>query len=145
MPGLPNAQAEVRSGGPARHKFDPNTPHDVAPACRIKGKNVSWSADGKVRDAIAFVPRVENKVEAALAPKLRVENKVEAALAPKLRVENKGWLYKKGGKLGTKGWDKRWFALVDDKLSYFKNPGDANPKGVIEIRDISEVCSPAPR
>ena len=76
-------------------------------------------------------------------------DKVRAAIADN-PCTRKGWLHKKGGKLGNKGWDKRWFVLVDDKLSYFKNPGDAwrvattTPKGVIEIRDISEVCSPTP-
>ena len=116
MPGLPNVPAEVGSRGPARQQFDLNTPHDVAPARRLYRTKVSKSAAAKVEAASADNP-----------------------------CTRKGWLHKKGGKLGTKGWDKRWFVLVDDKLSYFKNPGDAKPKGVIEIRDISEVCSPAPR
>jgi hypothetical protein len=29
-----------------------------------------------------------------------------------------GWLHKRGGKLGNKGWDKRWFVLENGQLQF---------------------------
>ena len=47
----------------------------------------------------------------------------------------KGWLNKQGGTFRT--WKRRWFELKVNVLSYFKNPGDVVPLGVIPIQNCS--------
>jgi len=46
--------------------------------------------------------------------------------------EKKGWLTKQGGSIKT--WKKRWCELRDTQLYYFKNPGDMEEKGHIELK-----------
>ena len=56
-----------------------------------------------------------------------------------------GYLHKRGGKKGTKGWDKRWFNLDSEnkKLFYFQNEEEhangSKPLGIIPLRDMVTV------
>ncbi|XP_057315067.1 pleckstrin homology domain-containing family H member 2-like [Hydractinia symbiolongicarpus] len=50
-----------------------------------------------------------------------------------------GWLTKLGGRV--KNWKKRWFTLIDGKLSYFKARGDMyrKPLGWIDIKQVTQL------
>ena len=55
-----------------------------------------------------------------------------------------GYLEKKGGKLGNKGWDRRYFELANGKLNYYpkersERPPDQKPLGIIPLRDMLDV------
>lgn len=52
---------------------------------------------------------------------------------------NRGWLNKKGGKLGTKGWDRRWFVFEHGVLKYFKDEKDKKSQGNIPLRDMQDI------
>ena len=60
------------------------------------------------------------------------------AVAPDQR-SMKGYLRKKGGRLGNKGWDRRFFSLSNGKLSYFQHEKDTKPLGIIPMRDMIDV------
>lgn len=47
------------------------------------------------------------------------------------REHHCGWLTKQGGRL--KNWRRRWFAIRDAQLLYFKDPTDTKPLGVITL------------
>lgn len=49
-----------------------------------------------------------------------------------------GFLSKKGGKTGTKGWDKRWFDLSDGELKYFKDK-EKKANGVIPVSQMVDI------
>jgi hypothetical protein len=61
--------------------------------------------------------------------------------------EMKGYLEKRGGMKGTKGWDKRWFHLDSEnkKLFYFHTEDEecegSKPLGIIPLRDMVQVRS----
>lgn len=66
--------------------------------------------------------------------------------AKKLQLRGmKGYLRKRGGKKGTKGWDKRWFYLDSEnkKLFYFPNEEEhaqgSKPLGIVPLRDMVTV------
>lgn len=42
-----------------------------------------------------------------------------------------GWLTKQGGRV--KNWKRRWFILSEDRLYYYKKPGDMTPLGFIPL------------
>eukprot|EP00036_Acanthoecidae_sp_10tr_P025997 CAMPEP_0206333220 /NCGR_PEP_ID=MMETSP0106_2-20121207/25167_1 /ASSEMBLY_ACC=CAM_ASM_000206 /TAXON_ID=81532 /ORGANISM="Acanthoeca-like sp., Strain 10tr" /LENGTH=1143 /DNA_ID=CAMNT_0053766093 /DNA_START=46 /DNA_END=3478 /DNA_ORIENTATION=+ len=49
-----------------------------------------------------------------------------------------GFLSKKGGKAGTKGWDKRWFDLSGGELKYFRDK-EKKPNGVIPVNQMVDI------
>eukprot|EP00002_Diphylleia_rotans_P002582 TRINITY_DN11630_c0_g1_i2.p1 TRINITY_DN11630_c0_g1~~TRINITY_DN11630_c0_g1_i2.p1 ORF type:complete len:407 (-),score=70.73 TRINITY_DN11630_c0_g1_i2:356-1531(-) len=55
--------------------------------------------------------------------------------------EKEGYLLKQGGSIKT--WKKRWFILKGNYLFYFKEKGDANPKGIICLKEGSVETSSA--
>lgn len=50
-----------------------------------------------------------------------------------------GWLSKRGGRTGIKGWDRRWCVYRDERLSYYVRHTDKKPQG----KPVS--ISPSPR
>jgi hypothetical protein len=48
-----------------------------------------------------------------------------------------GWLYKRGKE--PKPWAKRWFVLVDGRISYFNSPDDT--RGTAKV--LSSLCHPS--
>jgi RAC serine/threonine-protein kinase len=52
-------------------------------------------------------------------------------------ADKAGWLTKEGGSIKTV--KKRWFILKNGILSYYKNQGDSEPKGTIEIAIASTI------
>ncbi len=58
----------------------------------------------------------------------------------------KGFLHKRGGKLGNKGWDRRWFVFEQGLLKYFKDEKDKKPQGIIPLNTMeSVVFTPTPK
>lgn len=49
-----------------------------------------------------------------------------------------GFLSKRGGPTGRKGWDKRWFDLSDGELKYFRDK-EKKPAGVISVSQMVDV------
>eukprot|EP00038_Savillea_parva_P013548 m.8540 g.8540 ORF g.8540 m.8540 type:complete len:1181 (+) comp2549_c0_seq2:251-3793(+) len=49
-----------------------------------------------------------------------------------------GFLSKRGGPTGRKGWDKRWFDLSDGELKYFRDK-EKKPAGVIPVSQMVDV------
>jgi hypothetical protein len=56
-----------------------------------------------------------------------------------LNKPKRGWLYKRGGKIGNKGWDKRMFLFENGALMYFKNEKDSRAINKINIEDMVAV------
>ena len=51
-----------------------------------------------------------------------------------------GWLWKRGsgkGALGLKNWKRRWFVLEYPLLHYYRNPGDATPRGTVNCEQVT--------
>eukprot|EP00736_Rhodelphis_marinus_P010551 Rmarinus@m.18454 len=46
-----------------------------------------------------------------------------------------GWLTKQGAVV--KNWKRRWFVLKDKNLYYFKKPSDLEPKGTVNLEDVT--------
>lgn len=51
-------------------------------------------------------------------------------------AEKGGWLQKESKKTSGK-WSYRYFALIHDKLYYYKQPNDKNPRGLIDFGQVS--------
>ena len=51
----------------------------------------------------------------------------------------KGWLYKRGGQWGNKGWDHRYFTFEGDRLSYYVREKDARPQGEVLLHNMMLV------
>jgi hypothetical protein len=47
--------------------------------------------------------------------------------------ELRGWLQKKGEVGLIKGYKRRWFQQLEDKVFYFNKPEDKDPLGSIEL------------
>eukprot|EP00056_Hartaetosiga_gracilis_P013578 m.226380 g.226380 ORF g.226380 m.226380 type:complete len:1529 (+) comp13863_c5_seq17:126-4712(+) len=54
-------------------------------------------------------------------------------------VEKSGYLDKKGGQFGQKGWDRRFFVYKDGVLCYYTNEKDPTPQGSIALSDMKGV------
>lgn len=54
-----------------------------------------------------------------------------------------GWLYKRGGITGRKGWDKRWVVYEAGTFSYYARPEDEQPNGTIALREMKSVRPPS--
>uniref|UniRef100_A0A7S1G3T0 PH domain-containing protein n=1 Tax=Bicosoecida sp. CB-2014 TaxID=1486930 RepID=A0A7S1G3T0_9STRA len=50
------------------------------------------------------------------------------------RLHREGFLNKQGHR--RKNWQRRWFVLKGYELSYYKQPQDRHPKGVVDIRNF---------
>lgn len=54
----------------------------------------------------------------------------------------KGYLWKKGGLKGKRGWDRRWFVFGDGALKYFRNEAEEEkekPSGLISVGEIVSI------
>lgn len=51
-------------------------------------------------------------------------------------AEKGGWLQKESKKSSIK-WKYRYFALIHDKLYYYKQPNDKDPRGIIDFGQVS--------
>ena len=51
-----------------------------------------------------------------------------------------GWLDKRGGQDGSKGWKKRWCVLSGNTFRYYKGDHDNSLAGTVFGEDIQEVC-----
>ena len=58
----------------------------------------------------------------------------EYASSPK-----RGWLMKRGGQLGNKGWDSRWFVYEKNTLSYYVKEKDTKPRCSIPLQNMLEI------
>ncbi len=52
------------------------------------------------------------------------------------------WLYKRGGRTGFKGWDRRWCVYRNGRLSYFLEQTDTKPQGNVRGRGLSHNLTP---
>lgn len=72
--------------------------------------------------------------QAPVAPK-----KVKLMSKPISERTHEGYLSKKGGVTGKKGWDKRWFRLQNGAMRYYRTATSAKESGVIFVEDMIAV------
>eukprot|EP00735_Rhodelphis_limneticus_P008517 TRINITY_DN2155_c0_g1::TRINITY_DN2155_c0_g1_i1::g.12753::m.12753 TRINITY_DN2155_c0_g1::TRINITY_DN2155_c0_g1_i1::g.12753 ORF type:complete len:456 (-),score=146.91,sp/P54644/KRAC_DICDI/44.54/1e-132,Pkinase/PF00069.20/1.9e-75,Pkinase_Tyr/PF07714.12/9.4e-36,PH/PF00169.24/1.3e-23,PH_11/PF15413.1/1.1e-08,PH_3/PF14593.1/1e-05,PH_3/PF14593.1/1.6e+02,Kinase-like/PF14531.1/19,Kinase-like/PF14531.1/3.4e-05,Pkinase_C/PF00433.19/1.4e-05,PH_9/PF15410.1/9.9e-05,PH_9/PF15410.1/4.6e+03,PH_8/PF15409.1/0.00068,PH len=65
---------------------------------------------------------------------LSSNDKQETSAAIK-NAQLEGWLTKQGAVV--KNWKRRWFVLKDKQLYYFKKPSDLEPKGTVNLEDVT--------
>eukprot|EP01126_Amoeba_proteus_P000944 TRINITY_DN10272_c0_g2_i15.p1 TRINITY_DN10272_c0_g2~~TRINITY_DN10272_c0_g2_i15.p1 ORF type:complete len:290 (-),score=42.89 TRINITY_DN10272_c0_g2_i15:44-913(-) len=54
-------------------------------------------------------------------------------------TKKQGYLFKEGGSSMGRTWHKRWFILDDEYLYYFLDDGARKPKGVLYLKEYSDV------
>jgi len=62
-----------------------------------------------------------------------------ASLFGSSAVNKDGYLWKVGGKKKNGQWQKRWFSLKPDNISYFGNQDAKKAKGVIDLNNVQNV------
>lgn len=86
------------------------------------------------------IPRPSHSVleleDPSLERKTKKVNLISKAVSERT---HEGFLSKKGGIKGNRGWDKRWFSLHDGTLLYYKTRGLAKESGVILVEDMIDV------
>lgn len=75
-------------------------------------------------------------METATAKGPRMVNLVSKSIDSRTK---QGWLGKKGGKLGNKGWDRRFFKFQEGELTYYITEKDKTPQGTILLKDMAIV------
>ena len=50
-----------------------------------------------------------------------------------------GWLWKRSGRLGTRGFDKRYFVLDHDLLKYFEKETDSKPCNTVSVTELVSI------
>eukprot|EP01147_Barroeca_monosierra_P008473 gene8473-947_t len=60
-------------------------------------------------------------------------------MSASVSVSKKGFLYKRGGIRGRKGWDRRFFVYEKGTLSYYIQEDDDKPQGMITLADMKGV------
>ena len=80
------------------------------------------------------IPRPSHSVleleDPSLERKTKKVNLISKAVSERT---HEGFLSKKGGIKGNRGWDKRWFSLHDGTLLYYKTRGLTKESGVILV------------
>ncbi|EGD72990.1 ADP-ribosylation factor GTPase activating protein 1 [Salpingoeca rosetta] len=63
----------------------------------------------------------------------------QANMSASASVSKQGYLSKRGGLRGKKGWDRRFFVYDRGTLSYYVREGDEKPQGLITLSDMKAV------
>eukprot|EP01137_Pigoraptor_chileana_P018881 Opistho-2@79062 len=121
--------AEVRTKTPFCFEVISSSSSSVLLYADTKDEMLSWMS--RIRKSFETDTAAP---ASAPAPLFSLGRSLEIELAV---CKRKGQLNKQGG--NVKSWKRRWFALKDDKLIYFKSFEDKKPLGIIDLHMCSSV------
>ena len=79
------------------------------------------------------IPRPSSSAVELSEPSTPMTKKVNLISKAVSERTHEGYLSKKGGIKGNRGWDKRWFSLHDGTLLYYKTRGLTKESGVVLV------------
>ena len=68
-----------------------------------------------------------------------LQAKQSAVLKALVLKPKRGWLWKRGGKDGNKGWNRRLFVLENGALMYFKRESESKAISKLDVRDMLSI------